>query len=81
MHPSIGFASAPGCNRTSLRDCAPSYDTLAAASKLWPCPDGTDETGSCGGGRRRCQQGDGTENPVCSNLSAANPCCCPANGC
>lgn len=81
MHPELGFSSNPACDiNGTLQSCFPGYDTLSGAGKLWPCPDGKPEADSCAASGRGCVEGQG-DNPLCMNLSAANPCCCAKKGC
>ena len=76
MHPSIGFP--PGCDLTVSNDCAPSYEALASAGALWPCPAGNASAVTCGAAG--CVEGTG-DNPLCDGLSESSPCCCPKKGC
>jgi hypothetical protein len=60
--------------------CARSYATLQSAGALWPCPNGSPSNSSCGAGEGACEPGTG-DNPLCMNLDAGTPCCCPKAGC
>lgn len=59
-------------------NCAPTYAALNSSGSLWPCPDGNSSTTTCGAGG--CEAGTG-DNPLCMNLDASTPCCCPRAGC
>ena len=74
MHPEIGFPD--NCDLTVGGSCAPSYETLDEAGALWKCPAGNSKSDW----PSNCQQGAGS-NPLCYNLSDAQSCCCPRDGC
>ena len=77
MHPRIGFPE--NCSLDVVNQCAPTYDALASAQKLWACPSGNRIPGSTW--PAQCVPGTGSGNPLCATLNASASCCCPAEGC
>ena len=78
MHPRIGFPE--NCNLSITMSCAPSYQALANASVLWPCPEAAHTAASTW--PEQCVVGQGDQNPLCpKELSDSSPCCCPSKGC
>ena len=80
MHPNVTGWDRPGCDRSTLVGCAPSYAQLENASLLWDCPSGAQSPRACGCGSSGCTPGAGS-NPLCAHFSSGEACCCPRQGC